>query len=431
MAKRRKKGSSESASEVPGAQVAEGLEKSASPAGEPQKTASGGDGKIKIRPRLVADKDGDPEGDDEEKNAGKRIAWPSKDPFQAKVPEPRVRSARREKSEGAVPIEPARENAPQKPRGKRPALDWSALKDRFLARCRSVSKRKAPLVPGLAVMVAAAVVFSLVFHGLGYDRGRAEGRRLAEEAATKERIALPDDVSAELDEALIALRGGDAETALKILRKLEEMPNGYSSLSYLVALAAMQNGDIDLAERKVKETIAKRERVSDALALESVLVTQKAADLSRSRMGDPRIRSEALLRQAAVVDAANPYPRFELATLLRYKGQLQEAAEEVRAAQARLNPMDSHVVMDVTLQLIELEQSPDDKLPAVEPQTDDVRKLLPFAYAAMRRGEYSQAVAVLEKCRTLLAPDLFDYLVNDPAFRRFARRDELKDIFGN
>lgn len=427
---------------MPGAQIADRPEKIASKTGDPSvtgeavKTAAGGEGKIKIRPRFIAEKDEEPEredaaGEDDEKEAAKRIAWPSKDPFQAKVPEPRVRSSRREKPDGAVPIEPAPKDAPQRSRGKKPVLEWSTVRSRIYAFCRSVSKRKAPLVPGLAAMFAAVLFFSWVFHGLGYDRGRADGWRLADEAATKEKIALPDDVSGELDEALIALRSGNAETALKILRKLEEMPKGYSSLSYLVALAAMQNGDIDLAEQKVKETIAKRERVSDALALESVLVTQKAADPARSRMGDPRIRSEALLRQAAIVDAANPYPRFELATLLRYKGQPKEAEAEVRAAQARLNPMDSHVVMDVTLRLIELEQCPDDKLPAVEPQSDDIRKLLPYAYAAMRRGGFPQAVAVLEKCRTLLSPDLFDYLVNDPAFRRFARQEELKGIYGN
>jgi tetratricopeptide (TPR) repeat protein len=406
------------------------------PADPEEKREGGSEAKFKIRPRFLAEKDEERDGQEEasedaEKEVTKRMAWPSKDPFQAKVPEPRVRSSRREASADKVPIEPAAKEAPSKARGKRPALEWSTVKGRIFAVYRSLLKRKAPLVPALAAILVAVIFFSRLFSGIGYERGLVEGRRLADEAATKEKIALPEDVSGELDEALSALRSGDAERALKSLRKLEEIPKGYSSLTYLVALAAMQNGDIDLADQKVKETIAKRERVSDALALASVLVTQKAADLSRSRMGDPRVRSEALLRQAAMADAANPYPRFELATLLRYQGQLKEAAAEVRAAQARLNPMDSHVVMDVTLQLIELEQSPDDKLPALEPQTDDVRKLLPFAYAAMRRGEYSQAVAILEKCRTLLAPDLFDYLVNDPAFRRFARQEELKGIYGN
>lgn len=281
--------------------------------------------------------------------------------------------------------------------------------------------REAPLWPLLLTVIVVVPVTSWVF----YFVGEKEGRRLADQAAVHEDTQLPPEVSTELEEALTLLRKGESDEALNRLKKL----GGYPSLAYLTALAAMQSGAIDLAEEKVRESISRRERISDALALQSLLEVQKAADPTRLKMGDSRVRAEQLLRQAILADPANPYPHFELSARLRESGRQEEGIKEIRAAQARLNPMDSHIVIDVTLAIMEIENLPADRLPAAAPASGDIRELFPAAYAALRRGDLETAATLLQKCRQLTSPDLFGYLVNDPAIRKYSHEPRLTEFF--
>jgi len=402
--------------------------------------------KIVIRPRQMTEKELDSEepkeaeekeaGSKDEKTASRRMSWPSKDPFQPRVQEAGVKAASPQDEEEEV--FPASEAGPKPIRRipedqtlQKRLFNWRLWRARLSGFRRSLPSLSVPLLPVVALLIIFVILFSSFFSGWSYDRGLADGYRFSEEAATKEKRQLPPEAEDELNTALAELRKGETASALDRLLRLEKTPHAYSSLTYLVALAAMQNGDVKLAETKVRDTIIKRERVSDALALQSVLVTQQAADPTRATMGDPKVRSEALLRQAAIADAANPYPHFELATLLRYQGKSAEAIKEIKAAQVRLNPFDSHLVMDITLALMQLEQAPSEKLPASQPETDDVRKLFPAAYVSMRRGDFAAAAALLQKCRASLPPDFFDYLVYDPAFRKFRERPELEPFFGN
>lgn len=285
--------------------------------------------------------------------------------------------------------------------------------------------RPIPLYVAVLLMIIPMVIVAWAF----YDLGSAGGLEQAEEAATKEGAQLPPEISAKLDGALIALRNGDSPKAVRDLQEVEREPLNYPSVTYLLALAAMQDGNIDLSEKKVQASIDKRERISDALALQAVLETQKAHDPSRAKMVDPRKRAEIYLRQAIVADAANPYPHFELASLLRHRGEREEALREVKAAEARLNPVDSHTIMGLTMALMELENMPPDQLPPKAVDSDDIQKLFPSAYAEMRRGDFATAAVLLRKCRKLSAPDIFDYAVNDPAIRKYARQPELAEFY--
>jgi Flp pilus assembly protein TadD len=282
----------------------------------------------------------------------------------------------------------------------------------------------------LLVPVVFLILFARHFYRSGREQGINEGIKQARSEAAREGVEWPTQTETELNAAMNELRRGDAAAALQKLRGLESSQPPVSSLSYLVALTAMQDGDIDLADRKARESIDKLERISDSLALLSVLESQKAADPSRKVFGDPSMRSEALLRQAILADAANPYPHFELATLLRYRGRKDEAMAEIQAAQARLNPVDSHLIMAVTLALMKIEETPVAELPMVAPVTDDPARLFPAAYVAMRREDFAQAAALLQKCRDLLAPDVFSYLVTDPVLRLFSDRPELAPFYG-
>ncbi len=280
-----------------------------------------------------------------------------------------------------------------------------------------------------AYWVLALVVLLLIFvTGPVYLSGMAAGKKRADDEALRERLSIPPEIAVRIDEALVKLRAGDAAGALTILQAIEAEKGFYPSLSYLVALAAVQSGDVNLAERKIAETIVKRERVSDALALQAVVESMKPADRTRAVMGDPKVRSENLLRQAILADPANAAPRFELATLLRYTNRRDEARQEILAAQARLNPVDAHTVTEVTLALMDLEDLPDDQLPAASSAPRNLTEALVAANVALRHGDFGTAATLLKAGRDMIHPDIFYYLTSDPVFRRYRDRAELAEF---
>jgi len=278
---------------------------------------------------------------------------------------------------------------------------------------------------GLAIFLIVAAAASIGAFAIGQDRGRNIERAAHEHGPA----AFSAEQMAALDSALVALRAGNAADAIKLLSGLKNQDGYHPSISYLLALAALQDGNTRLATTEAEKSISLKERVSDSLALLAVLETQKANDRTQVAMVDPRRRAEALLREAMAVDPANPYPHFELATLLRYQGNRQEALKEIEAAKARLNPMDSHLVMDITSRLLRLESLAAADLPPQEPSTTDPRELLPAAYAAMKRGDFDQAADLLRKTQTVMDRELFAYLINDPAMRRFAKEPKLAEFY--
>ena len=281
------------------------------------------------------------------------------------------------------------------------------------------------LIYALAAGLAAVIFFSIVSWNLGAGAGISQSL----EEQTKERATVSKEFLADLDRAMADLRAGDSDKAVKKLQELEGSKADVASLSFLLALAAVQNGDIPLAEAKTAESIAKHERISDSLSLQAVLETQKGADSSIKKFGDTRIRSELLLRQAMLADAANPFPMVELATLLRYQKRTDEALALLRGARSRLNPVDSHSVVDVTIELATLQETPDADLPQIAGPGKDLVSSFSAAYIAMRRGDFDQAAESVKIARKMASADLFDYLINDPALRRYASEPKLREFF--
>jgi hypothetical protein len=278
-----------------------------------------------------------------------------------------------------------------------------------------------------AVALIACVIASWQFAS---SIEREAARREFHAKITREYLKVPQDFSKSLDEALLAMRGGDAKAALSKLRGLEAEQPGVASMDYLVALAAMLSGDLDLAYQKATESIEKFERVSDSIALQANIEAFKRAGRNYPLMGDSRLRNELLLRQAVLADAANPIPFIRLSFLLRYQDRNQEAEEMLRAGWARLNPVDSHVMVDATLALIRLERMPDAELPQ---NTPDLGKspgqLFAGAYVAMRRKDFARAAEALELCRGMIPSDLFGLILNDPAFAPFRAEPGLSRFF--
>ena len=237
----------------------------------------------------------------------------------------------------------------------------------------------------------------------------------------------PDLPLPRLDKALSNLRAGDARRALDQLILLEHEAPAASSLTYLVALASVRAGDMATASEKADQSVAKRERISDSLALKALLETQNPS--ASTRFGDPRVRAETYLRQAMIEDEANPFPYVELAMLLRSQKRDGEAMRLLEGARSRLNPADSPAVVDAAIALLNLQNLPDNELPASINPDKDVAALFSTAYIAMRKGGFARAAALLATARDRLPADLYRYLVNDPAMREYARQPEVAEFF--
>lgn len=391
--------------------------------------------KIKIKPRTL--KTASPgedivEGEEAAKPASKLASrvQPTGMPFEARAQSrPRAGGGESEPIEKQRGDEPESESTLPGPSSADAAPETSAKNVMPTAKpvfrlgswVRKTLRRHVKLQRALVVFFGVLVLVAWMFYSLG---GAIRQSQMIAEIA-RQGVEIPADFQAQLDAALKSLRNGEAEKALGQLIVLERENRSVSSLTYLVALAAMQSGDSDKALMKANESIAKKERVSDSLALKAVLETQKHS----GGFGDPRVRAESYLRQAMLADEANSSPCIELATLLRYRGRHEEAKQFLEAARSRLNPVDSHAVVDTSLALLNLQFLPDGELPADISPDKDVAALFSAAYVAMRKGDFTRASDLLRTGRERFPSDLYYYLVNDPAMRKFVSRPEVAEFY--
>jgi hypothetical protein len=138
----------------------------------------------------------------------------------------------------------------------------------------------------------------------------------------------------------------------------------------------------------------------------------------KSSLRDPKIVRESLLREAVNADIANPFPMIELASFLRGQKRDEEALDLLSAANARLHPIDTHVVVQTSIQLMKLQQMPDDELPSASSE-GSITEIFSSVYISLRKKDYNQAAIALEKGRHQASPDLFAYLIKDPVFKPF------------
>lgn len=305
-----------------------------------------------------------------------------------------------------------------------PKSDALARKRRGRVRPQVMRLLRWRIPVGLALGVSLVLVYVTASMTSDYSRQAERARMLAE--VSRQGAAITRDQQNRLDKALKDLRESEPEKALKELILLEKEAPEAASLAYLVALAALQTGQPELSAQYIEKSITRRERVSDAIALKAVLEAQRGPG---SQMGDPRLRAEGYLRQAMLADSANAAPLVELATLLRYRNENEEAHRILEAARARLNPVDSHTVVDVSICLLDLQEKPDEQLPKAIDPNQGTSSLFSAAYLAMRRGNFPEAAQILKTARERLSSDLYFYLVNDPALRKYAREKELAGSF--
>jgi tetratricopeptide (TPR) repeat protein len=224
---------------------------------------------------------------------------------------------------------------------------------------------------------------------------------------------------AAIDRALTDLRSGLPVQALSTLRKVRAENPQIPSIDYLVALASLQAGDRAEAETALALSLTKGERVSDALALQANLEASAEGGSVGVPFGSLEPVADRLLREAIEADAANPYPYFELAMRLRARGDHQQAKEMLESARVRLQPVDAHTAVDVSLRLLELQETADADLPEILSETTGAADLFGAAYLGFRRGRPEEAVEFLRRAGEILPEDMVAYLAADPSFKTY------------
>lgn len=278
----------------------------------------------------------------------------------------------------------------------------------------------------VATILAGALLVCLIVGLISYNQGFAAAQNRFHELRMEPPSPILPEFQASIDSALQTYSRGNATDAVNILAEIYRKNQTIPSTCYLMALTAIQSGNLQLASEKVDESILKGERLSDSLALKAAIEMEKSV---KGGMGDPKVRAESLLRSAMAADVSNPRPYIELASLLRFQGRNDEARELFKAARARLNPVEGQALVDTSLSFLNLQITPNDKLPENFDADKDPCSLLSAAYVAMRKNDIPAVKALLAKARERLSPALYDYLMNDPAIRSFLKNPQMSGLF--
>jgi tetratricopeptide (TPR) repeat protein len=274
---------------------------------------------------------------------------------------------------------------------------------------------------GLLVVITASLIAWLSYH-----QGYWAAQNRIKEQRSELPVAIPAEFEKAIDSAFEAYSDGKASESTAQLEMVYRKNQTIPSSCYLLALMAIQSGDLKLALQKVDESIAKGEKLSDSLALKAAIEMEMGG---KGGMGDPKVRAETLLRSAIAADISNARPYIELASLLRFQGRNEEARKLFQGAALRLNPVEGHSLVNTSLALLDLQQLPDDKLPSNLNPDKDTPSLISAAYIAMRKSDIPAVKALLVKARERLSPALYNYLINDPAIRFFSKNPQMSEIF--
>jgi hypothetical protein len=81
------------------------------------------------------------------------------------------------------------------------------------------------------------------------------------------------------------------------------------------------------------------------------------------------------------------------------------------------------------LSLQVLSDTLDESLPSYLAQGHTTAEDFCAAYVAMRLGDFGKAAAILRATEASMPADLFNYLMNDPVMRRFAREPRVMGFY--
>jgi len=280
--------------------------------------------------------------------------------------------------------------------------------------------------PPFAVRMFAAislVVFGTLVFG-AYKLGESSGLHSAKPVGpggAGASAGFPPENLPRLDAALQLLRDHDGVGAFRALQNLVAENPKAPSIRYAAAMAAMVADYRNDARRLLEGSISDQDRVSDSLAMKAAVEGNANAKTTATQ--------ETLLRAAIAADPMNPYPFLELANVLRSLGRSDEALAVLESAKLRLLPADSHVVVNTTLALLTLEKTELLGVSEIPVATGIAERDFPAAYALLKQENFSAAAALLSETEKQISPDLFSFLINDPAMRKYARQPALAGLY--
>lgn len=296
----------------------------------------------------------------------------------------------------------------------------------------SLKKRpdRGPSWDGRLHILWAAVIAVLACTGVGvlsFSVGIDNGVARAEAAALKENVSLSPEVREAIEQGMKDLLDGRGEAAAAQFQAVKTTQPALSSLSILTARAALQAGDLNLAQRMVDEALAARESISEALTIQALIEARLATTESFKSMGNPRVRIEQLLQRAIAADVTDPRPFIELAVLRRFERKFDEAQALLQAAQARQSASTDRLALDVSVELLTLQQLDDDALRNRDEKSfDGLPAPLLRAYRALRLGDSATAEASLAEAFAKLPAPTFKQCLRDPAFVSFGKSPLLQ-----
>ncbi len=232
--------------------------------------------------------------------------------------------------------------------------------------------------------------------------------------------ALPEDALPEFHEALRIFRDGDTTDAGKRFDALESRFPGAPAIAYVQLLMAMQEGNYPEAEVKAQACLDANFRPSDVLAIRAVMA-------STGNPPQPE-KQRRLLQQAILVDPMNPTPFIELAGLERFLGEDSRAAASLAAAGLRFHPTDSQAVVKILEALVSAPVS--GPAEAVVSASGSPERDFRAALGEFRAGRRENGTAILRVLGRTLDPDLFLYILNDPAFRPHLAGSQIGALLG-
>lgn len=276
-----------------------------------------------------------------------------------------------------------------------------------------------PKINSRQVLIFSGILVGLLVMGIfgfvcGYAVGGESQKRAERKTTTPQANSLDPAALAFMDEAMQSLRAGDTGAALGQLDLLRASHPEFPSLQYAYALTWLAADQPHRAGEFAKASVALGERVADSLALQAAILKSSTSPGDK-HLASPDTLQGDLLLQAIASDPLNPAPRIELAHLLRSVGDRDSARAHLRAAQALLHPVESSIVVETTLAIMDAE----DGVAAHEPADPDVHSLVAShfvrAVSAMRSGDPATSQASLAQAIPLCPPATFAYLASDPA----------------
>lgn len=265
----------------------------------------------------------------------------------------------------------------------------------------------------VGILVGLLIATALGFVG-GYAIGN--GGRQAPAQSNQQPGTIDPSTLGRMDEVMQTLRSGDTGLTLGLLDLLRASNPDFPSLHYVYALTWLAAGQPHRADEFAKSSVMQGERVSDSLALQAAILKASSSP-GDHHLAPPDTMQRDLLLRAVATDPLNPAPRIELAHLLRSTGDREGARAQFRAARALLHPVDSAIVIETTLAIMDAEDGID-PLPPAEPSAHSTIALhFARAATALKAGDQAASRSALETANPLCNPDTFAYLAADPALR--------------